>query len=236
MKIDLVLNKYFILAILMGWLLVRCSYGGYSQYTVQSGDTLYGISAMFDVNMRELQRLNGIDEPRKLQVGTVLDIPNVVRSNKKESGQFYSRDYGRLRTVQLGNVKKYVGHLTYPLARKGRLSSRFGYRWHRLHKGIDLAAPYGTPILAAHAGKVLISGVPFSGYGNMVAVATDDGLLTLYAHTSRNLVRVGDYVHKGQRIALVGSSGRSTGPHLHFEIRLAAESGFNTVVDPIAFY
>lgn len=97
------------------------------------------------------------------------------------------------------------------------ISSPFGLRWGRPHQGIDMAAPTGTPIVSAEAGKVIYSGWK-QGYGNFVAVDHGHGFETHYAHCSKMLVHVGQSVKKGQLIAKVGNTGRSTGPHLHFEV------------------
>lgn len=102
---------------------------------------------------------------------------------------------------------------------KGRLTSGFGRRWGRLHAGIDVAAPTGTPIKAAKDGVVIFAG-RMSGYGNTILVNHGGGLVTLYAHQSRLGARVGQQVDRGELIGYVGSTGRSTGPHLHFETRV----------------
>lgn len=97
------------------------------------------------------------------------------------------------------------------------VSSPFGFRWGRPHQGIDLAAPLGTPIQAAEGGKVIYSSW-MQGYGNFVVVDHGHGFETHYAHCSKILVHTGQHVRKGQLIAQVGSTGHSTGPHLHFEV------------------
>jgi peptidoglycan hydrolase FlgJ len=107
---------------------------------------------------------------------------------------------------------------------RGRVSSGFGERHDpmhgrvRRHAGVDIAAPQGTPIAAAAAGKVVFAGRR-GGYGNLVEIEHADGQRTRYAHAARLLVQVGDEVKPGQPIATVGSTGRSTGPHLHFEVK-----------------
>ncbi|WP_053955056.1 peptidoglycan DD-metalloendopeptidase family protein [Inediibacterium massiliense] len=101
---------------------------------------------------------------------------------------------------------------------RGRLTSPFGYRWGRKHTGIDLAAPIGTPVSAADGGKVVFAGTK-SGYGKCIILEHGSGTQTYYAHNSKLLVSVGQKVYKGQKIAEVGNTGRSTGPHLHFEVR-----------------
>lgn len=130
------------------------------------------------------------------------------------------------KTTQNSGVVVTGGFLT-PV--QGRLSSPFGWRIHpkfksrKFHNGIDIAAPMGTPIKAANAGKVIFSGW-YGGYGRVVIL--DHGHVngvpttTLYAHMSRQKVVVGQSVVRGQTIGLVGSTGYSTGPHLHFEVRV----------------
>ena len=117
-----------------------------------------------------------------------------------------------------------TGKMIWPLATKGRISSPFGNRMHpilkenRFHSGMDIAAPSGTEVRAADRGKVLISGWN-GGYGYYIAIDHGNGLSTAYAHNSRLLVKEGDLVAQGQAIAKSGSTGLSTGPHLHFEVR-----------------
>lgn len=115
-----------------------------------------------------------------------------------------------------------------PITEYPYLSSSYGWRRnpvtgrYAMHEGLDFSAPSGTPILAASGGVVLVAKYQ-SGYGNSVEIDHGNGLITRYAHASRLLVKPGDVVERGQEIARVGSSGRSTGPHLHFEVRLAGQ-------------
>ena len=112
---------------------------------------------------------------------------------------------------------------------KGRLSSRFGHRRGRPHEGIDIAAAKGTPIYASEAGRVIFSG-RMRGYGKVVILKHAGRFRSIYAHASRLLVRKGAFVERGEKIAEVGSTGRSTGPHVHFEIRRS-----ETPQDPLAY-
>ena len=111
-----------------------------------------------------------------------------------------------------------------PLPVSGVISSPEGWRRDpitgdtKYHAGTDIAAPAGTPIRAVAAGRVVESGVK-GGYGNTVVIETEDGRKMLYAHNNQNYVRVGDQVSRGETIAEVGSTGRSTGPHVHFEAK-----------------
>ena len=125
--------------------------------------------------------------------------------------------------VRLGS-----GTLDWPLRRAMALSSRFGVRWGRMHEGIDLAVRHGVRILAADGGVVVRAGW-WGGYGNVVIV--DHGTrTTLYGHQSRLAVRKRQVVVRGQTLGFVGSTGHSTGPHLHFELRVDGE-----LRDPLAF-
>ncbi len=108
------------------------------------------------------------------------------------------------------------GRLGWPV--KGTLTSRFGVRDGSMHDGIDVAAPKGSPIVAAADAEVLWTGFQ-RGYGNLVILKHFDGLMTLYAHNDAQLVKAGDRVRRGQEIARVGDTGRATGPHVHFEVR-----------------
>ncbi len=114
---------------------------------------------------------------------------------------------------------------------QGTFTSGYGWRWGRMHKGIDIAAPIGTPIIAAASGEVISAGWSSGGYGNLVKLRHQDGSVTLYAHNNRIYVRKGQKIKQGQQIAEMGSTGFSTGPHLHFEIRLNGSISVN----PIAY-
>jgi murein DD-endopeptidase MepM/ murein hydrolase activator NlpD len=115
-----------------------------------------------------------------------------------------------------------AGSMLWPV--RGRISSDFGWRVHpifrsrRFHAGLDIAAPYGTPVVAAAGGTVILSGW-VGGYGKTVVIDHGGGISTLYGHSSSLLVREGEAVQAGQTIAKVGSTGYSTGPHVHFEVR-----------------
>ncbi|MBI5244808.1 MAG: M23 family metallopeptidase [Elusimicrobia bacterium] len=116
-------------------------------------------------------------------------------------------------------VRVYNGLYRWPL-KAGVVSSEFGRRWKRRHEGIDIAADEGVPVLASAAGTVLYASDGLRGYGNTVILRHDDKTSTLYAHNQSLLVRKGEKVSAGQQIAALGSTGHSTGPHVHFEFRI----------------
>lgn len=106
----------------------------------------------------------------------------------------------------------------YPVT-NWNVTSVFGYRWGRLHAGTDVGIPTGTTVRASRSGQVTVAGWA-GGYGNCVMIDHGDGITTVYGHLSEINCSVGQYVDQGQQIALSGNTGRSTGPHLHFEIRV----------------
>jgi murein DD-endopeptidase MepM/ murein hydrolase activator NlpD len=112
----------------------------------------------------------------------------------------------------------YAGGLRWPLD-AGIVSSEFGERWGKVHKGIDIAADVGEPVYAIAAGEVIYAGNGMRGYGNVVIIRHDRMRTSLYAHNSALKVKQGDQVTQGSLVALLGSTGHSTGPHVHFEIR-----------------
>jgi murein DD-endopeptidase MepM/ murein hydrolase activator NlpD len=129
--------------------------------------------------------------------------------------------------VPAGPIKRGSGSLIFPVS--GSISSPFGFRWGRLHAGIDIPAPIGTPIRAADSGKVVLM-APTGGYGNYTCIQHNASLSTCYGHQSRFGTSVGASVTKGQVFGFVGNTGHSTGPHLHFETRVGGRP-----VDPMGY-
>jgi murein DD-endopeptidase MepM/ murein hydrolase activator NlpD len=110
-----------------------------------------------------------------------------------------------------------TGRFIWPV--RGQLSSHFGMRSNHHHDGVDISAPRGTPVYAAASGRVIHADDSLAGYGNMVIIKHSDRFSTVYAHNDRLLVRVGQFVEQGDRIAEVGDTGRASSTHLHFEVR-----------------
>jgi murein DD-endopeptidase MepM/ murein hydrolase activator NlpD len=137
------------------------------------------------------------------------------------------------RSGRTGVIRRGNGRMVYPCA--GEITSNFGFRMHpilgymKFHAGMDFGADYGSAIFAAESGTVIFAGW-YGGYGNAVILDHGGSITTLYGHTSELYVEEGQTVQRGQPIAAVGSTGLSTGPHLHFEVRENGEP-----VDPIAY-
>ena len=195
-------------------------------HTVQEGQTLYVIARTYSIDVNKLKQINGIYDPTKLRVGKRLWIPRAKQvleikseKNRYTANQQKNRFKKKYKTKSL--PKKYnkavKGFLIWPV--KGQLTSKFGNRNGRHHDGIDIGARKGTPIVAAADGTVMFGGWGPTGYGLMLIIRHKNNLTTVYAHNSHIHVYKNQIVRKGQRIASVGSTGRSTGPHLHFEVR-----------------
>ena len=116
-----------------------------------------------------------------------------------------------------------------PVKDKFRFTSGFGQRWGRLHAGTDFAAPIGTPVYSTADGVVVSAGWA-SGYGRLIKIQHEFGIETRYAHLNKIGVKVGQRVSRGERIGDMGNSGRSTGPHLHYEVRVGG-----TPVNPMTY-
>jgi murein DD-endopeptidase MepM/ murein hydrolase activator NlpD len=139
-----------------------------------------------------------------------------------------ARIRGQLAAAQgAGDTTPSAHGLIWPV--NGPVTSPFGYRWGRLHAGIDIGVPYGTPIHAAAEGTVVLAGWT-GGYGNYMCIDHGGGLATCYAHQSSYAVSVGAHVEQGQVIGYVGSTGHSFGAHLHFEVRINGNP-----VDPLGY-
>jgi lipoprotein NlpD len=187
-------------------------------HTVQKGQTLHSIARTYDIDVNRLKRINGIFNPLRLQVGARLWIPEarqVLEIHSKKRGAKRGKWKNKVKLNE--DTKAVKGFFIWPV--QGQLTSKFGNRNGRHHDGIDIGARKGTPIVSAADGKVMFSGWGPTGYGLMVIIKHKNNLTTVYAHNSHNHVHKNQVVKQRQKIASVGSTGRSTGPHLHFEVR-----------------
>jgi len=183
-------------------------------HIVQPGDNIHSIAFLHQTTPRQLRDANSWANSAKLQPGMRLLVPRPAPRNDFAAGAPDNHDFSQHtpEDMQLRSAE-----FIWPL-RSFEITSNFGNRRGRQHHGIDLKAPRGTPIHAAADGRVKFSGHR-RGYGQMVVIAHGQGIETVYAHNSRNLVAQGQRVTQGEVIARVGRSGKSTGFHLHFEYR-----------------
>jgi LysM repeat protein len=188
------------------------------QHTVVKGDTVASIAKKYDGDADEIVTYNGLDTTGQLAVGSVITIPGgeapvVAPVKKSQSSSGTTEPIHPTKVV--ANTTARSGYFINPLPGSVKTQGIHGYN------AVDLAAPVGTPIRAAAAGKVIVSRVGGwnGGYGNYVVIDHPNGTQTLYAHQSKVIVWEGQNVVQGQIIGYVGSTGRSTGPHLHVEVR-----------------
>ncbi len=195
--------------------------------------------------LKEKERLKNAIGEKKEQVETakqdkeknLKDLTKDLKELERQEDRLLAQanEIGK-KIVSLQSSNKYVGgKIGWPSPGYYKVTSPYGYRTHpilkkkKLHTGIDIAVPSGSTIVASNAGKVIYSGY-YGGYGNTVIIDHGGKISTLYAHNSKLLVKVGDEVEKGKAVAKSGSTGLSTGPHLHFEVR---ENGQH--VDPMKY-
>ena len=184
-------------------------------YVVKKGDTLTKVADKFRTSVAAIKKANDLTL-NSLSVGQRLEIPK-GSSRRAQSGITKKRKKQAAPSKKAPRVKV---TLAWPI-KKGVVTSAFGIRKSAKHDGIDIGAPKGSSILAASDGKVIFSGWGPTGYGRLVVIKHSSKIFTIYAHNSKNLVKEGDDVKKGEKIGLVGSSGRVRGgPNLHFEVRV----------------
>ena len=192
-------------------------------HTVARGENLYRIGLRYGVDAKTLARVNRIRDVTQVSVGERLWIPSPrgasQASRSSESAKSSRRSSSsRSTSSAAGRSASRSGlNFIWPLETT-TITSRFGRRNGRPHQGIDLRGRPGTRIRAAESGKVIHSGW-LGDYGKVVIIKHPGHYRTVYAHASKLHVKRGQFVDRGQRIAEVGSTGRSTGPHLHFEVR-----------------
>jgi murein DD-endopeptidase MepM/ murein hydrolase activator NlpD len=192
-------------------------------YRVQPGDTLWSLSRRFGTTVEDLLRANGIESPQELRAGNSLHIPERGRASASGDPPGPPPPADKA-TAQVEKRPKTRSSKRYPFLwpTQGTITSRFGRRGSRQHDGIDIGAAKGSAVCAAADGEVIFAAKQ-GGYGNLVLLRHRGGLVTVYAHHDRNLVRKGQRVRAGQVIARVGQTGRASGPHLHFEVRRGIE-------------
>jgi lipoprotein NlpD len=199
-------------------------------YVVKPGDTLYKISQMYNVDVNSLIQLNSISDPGQLRVGQTLrlrsDAPRVAGS----AGVGTAGSAASAQTPSTSEPAKPsragdAGLISWGWPAEGKIIQGFSSNT----KGVDIAGKVGAPVVAAASGKVMYAGNGVRGLGNLILIGHSNSFITAYAHNEKLLVKTGQEVKKGDRIALMGQTD-TTSPRLHFEIR---RSG--TPVNPLAY-
>lgn len=174
------------------------------RHTVKKGDTLQSIAKKYKADLDDVLTYNNLPTGAKIAVGDTIIIPDGVISSTQTSG-------GSSINSQIVTSGFYIRPISGGVKSQGLHG----------HNGVDLAASVGTPIKASASGKVIVSrtGGYNGGYGTYVVISHGNGTQTLYAHMSKNNVVVGQTVEQGEVIGTIGMTGKTTGPHLHFEVR-----------------
>lgn len=213
------LLQFFVFILFLPFLFSQCTYStnvnqvrkgplqaaNPKYHIIKKGETLWRISKLYNVPLGDLIQYNNITDVTNIPVGTKI--------------YFYRKK---------GSRREIIPSFQWPL--KGEVSNEFEMKGMVQHAGIDILADEGTPVFAAASGEVVYSGNEMAGYGNILILKHSSGFSTVYAHNKENLEKVGNVIVKGGLIARVGNTGRSTSPHLHFEIRKNEKP-----VDPIQY-
>lgn len=190
-------------------------------HTVKRGETILAIANKYKADAQKILEANGLSSMSQIKIGQELIIPDGIRPTASVVYTAPSKTIS-----QIGNIISPIPQaakpnsatkLLWPTAAR-RITQYYGWR----HTGVDIAGPIGTAIYAADDGIVETAGWNKGGYGYYIIINHGNGIRTLYGHASKLLVSKGETVARGQVIMLMGSTGRSTGPHLHFEVRLSS--------------
>lgn len=211
-------------------------------HIIGKGETLYRVCEVYGLHLDKVAKVNKLQPPFTVKEGDTIFLPALALLGEEDLAGHCNeprlncptRSRGRVLLANAIRGRKHplVPRLGFPVL-GGELSSPFGYRWGRFHKGLDIAAPAGAPVLACAEGRVIFTGSRkrFRRYGNTVLIHHGNGVYTYYAHLDEITVKKNHKVRRGQRIATVGNTGRSTGPHLHLEVRVE-----NQMFNPLAYF
>ena len=193
-------------------------------HVVERHQTFYRICKTYGVELKKVAALNGISDPGKIQTGQRIFIPGAKKVLRVE---IYIEDVVA-EPVDKAEISYKKLDFIWPV--EGKINDVFEEAESRRHQGIDISSPLGTPIRASNAGTVIYSNNTIKGYGNLIILRHSEELVTVYAHNQVNLVEEGTWAERGQIIGKVGQTGKTSGPHLHFEIRKD-----NKALDPLLF-
>jgi murein DD-endopeptidase MepM/ murein hydrolase activator NlpD len=179
-------------------------------HKVEKGQTLWRICKTYGVDIREVAEINNITDIKKIHTGQLIFIPNVEKP--LEVKPFFKEE----EDVKESEIVKIKDRFIWPV--KGEITSYFGIREGKKHNGIDISASPGEIVVAADSGRVIFRD-HLGSYGKVLIIRHDEEFATVYAHLNEWLVQIGQVVKRGEPIGKVGNTGRSSGSHLHFEIR-----------------
>jgi murein DD-endopeptidase MepM/ murein hydrolase activator NlpD len=216
-------------------------------HIVGAGEGLTHICSVYGLDLKKVAEINELKPPYSLKVGDAIFLPadallsvgeEFTDSLKASDAKTKSRTAREKQSIQnvamamRGKKHPLVPRLKFPVS-DGELTSPFGYRWGVFHKGLDIAAPIGRQVVACADGRVIFAGTSdeLPRYGKMMVVEHGRGVYTHYAHLNQFYVKTGQRIKAGQKIAAVGNTGRSTGPHLHLELRV-----LNQMFNPLAYF
>ncbi|MCX6784877.1 MAG: peptidoglycan DD-metalloendopeptidase family protein [Candidatus Komeilibacteria bacterium] len=192
-------------------------------YKITKGDTLKKVAARYNINENQIAEANNLSSRAALTVGQIIFIPGGAKPKiiqPKAPTRATIKNAFATKPDSYQAAQDNGTYLLWPTVAR-RITQYFGWR----HAGLDIGSPIGQPIYAAEDGVVEKSGWNSGGYGNYVIINHGGGLTTIYGHASALYVVAGETVSRGQIIAAIGSTGRSTGPHLHFEVRINGKRG-----------
>ncbi len=221
--------KSVLIILLSTLLLYGCTISTGVVHRVGPGETLWRISKTYGVDIEDVVDINDIQDPTEIKAGMKLFIPGVKKVKKVTPAGVIQKS--RKAGAKKGTYKsraKAQRLFSWPV--KGQVSSRFGNRNGERHDGLDILAPRGTVIRAAESGKVVFVDTSYDKYGHIIILEHAKNYFTVYAHNSKNLVKRGQVVRKGEGIGRVGRTGNATGYHLHFEVRKGKQ-----VLNPLFF-
>lgn len=222
-----IVRAIFVLAVILT--LASCAGPGV-YHRVGKGETFWRICKTYGADMQEVAEMNDIRDPAEIKAGRKLFIPGASRVLKVRPHVPPARGMHRPADDddEVGRIVVQKDRFIWPV--KGEIISAYGIRNGVRHGGIDIKAREGTDIMAADSGEAVYVDSGMRGYGNIIILKHSDEFYTVYAHNKENLVKAGERVGKGAKIALVGSTGNATTSHLHFEVRAG-----KTVRNPLFF-
>lgn len=189
------------------------------EHIVQKGETLYSISKKYGMSVNALSKMNALQEPYTIHLGQKLLISETQNTPKTTAVKQIPQKTPAYTPRTTASIPSSQSKKRFAWPVKGQIVSDYGSHGKSQNDGINILAKKGSPVLAADGGTVGYAGSELKGYGNLVLLKHDGGWMTAYAHNDKLLVKKGQKIKKGDKIALVGQTGNVKTPQLHFEVR-----------------